>query len=92
MIQKKTAQSATRRTYQQRAIILINEETHELKDFASINSAASFLGTNFSNMQRAAVYNGIIKGWKVYESPKTIRKHILELQEQLAFLESQGIH
>ena len=73
--------------YKRRAIVLINEETGERKDFDSINAAAVFLGTNFSNLQRAALYNGVLNGWRVYESASTIRKHIAELKDQLKTLE-----
>lgn len=75
------------REYKKRAIVLIDQETGERKDFASINGAAAFLGTNFSNTQRAAVYNGVIKGWRVYEDAETIREHIKELERQLEIVE-----
>ena len=71
-----------------KGIILINKDTGERKDFPSVNAAAGFLQTNFSNVQRAAVYNGTWKGWKVYESPDSIRKHISDLENQLKELES----
>ena len=70
-----------------RKIILINEETGEKLQFDSINQAAIRLKTNFSNVQRAAIYNGVYNGWRVYESADTIRKHIVELQEQLKIVE-----
>lgn len=73
--------------YIKREIILINEETNERINFKSLNAAARFLGATFSNVQTAAVYNGIVKGWRVYESPETIRKHIKVLQYQLEYLE-----
>lgn len=73
--------------YKKRAIVLINEETGERKDFDSINAAAVFVGVNFFNLQRAAIYNGTLKGWRVYESASTIRKHIEELKSQLKELE-----
>lgn len=73
--------------YKKRAIVLINEETGERKDFDSINGAAAFVGVNFFNLQRAAMYNGTLKGWRVYESASTIRKHIEELKDQLKALE-----
>lgn len=73
--------------YKKRAIVLINEETGERKDFDSINGAAVFVGVNFFNLQRAAIYNGVLKGWRVYESASAIRKHIEELKDQLKALE-----
>lgn len=73
--------------YTKKSIILINLETGERKDFSSINGAAKFLGCVFRNVQNAALYNGNIKGWKVYEAPETIRKHIEDLEGQLKVLE-----
>lgn len=75
------------REYKRRAVVLINEETGERLDFESINAAAAWLKTNFSNVQRAAVYNGIYNGWRVYESAETIRQHISDLERQLKIVE-----
>lgn len=72
---------------ERKSLVLINEETGERKDFTSITAAATFLKTTFSNVQRAAIYNGTWKGWKVYESPESIKRHIIELEEQLKVLE-----
>lgn len=73
---------------ERKQIILINEASGERKDFKSINAAARFLYCTFMNVQSAALYNGTLKGWRVYESPETIRKHIKDLEEQLKTLES----
>ena len=73
---------------ERRSIVLISEETGERKDFPSINRAAAFLGTTFGNVQRAAIYNGTFHGWKVFESPDSIRQHIKDLENQLKVLES----
>lgn len=70
-----------------KAIVLINEESGERKDFKSINKAAAFLGTNFSNVQRAAVYNGTFNGWRIFEDADTIRQHIKDLEAQLKIVE-----
>lgn len=75
------------RVINKRAIVLINQETGERKDFGSINAAARFLGATFCNIQTQAVYNGVCKGWKVYESPDSIRKHIEDYEAQLKVLE-----
>lgn len=75
------------RVYNQRAIVLINDETGERKNFSSVNAAARFLGVTFCNIQRAALYNGSMYGWRVYESPDAIRKHIADLENQLKVLE-----
>lgn len=73
--------------YVHKAIVAINEETGERKEFSSINSAARELKATFGNVQRAAVYNGSVKGWRIYEDAKTIKAHIAALQEQLKVVE-----
>lgn len=73
--------------YKTREIILINEETGERVQFSSINGAAAFLSTNFFQVQRAALFNGVVKGWRAYESAEAIRKHIEELENQLKIVE-----
>ena len=75
------------KTYNKRSITLINETTGQRQDFDSINSAAKFLGSSFFNVQRAAMYNGIIGEWRVYESASSIRAHIDDLKCQLKVLE-----
>lgn len=75
------------RNYTKKAIVLIHEETGERLDFDSINAAAKRLNTTFFNVQRAALYNGVYDGWRVYESADTIRKHIDDLVCQLKVLE-----
>lgn len=79
--------SRMRKTNNTRSIVLINEETKERKDFSSIYAAARFLGGQFMQIQRAALYNGAVYGWRVYESAESIRQHIRELKEQLAIVE-----
>lgn len=74
--------------YTKRKIILINEQTGERKDFASINAAAGFLGSNFANVQMQAFRNATLRGWRVYEDAETIRQHIKALEEQLKIIES----
>ena len=71
-----------------RGIVLINTESGARKEFKSLNGAARFLGTTFFNVQRAAMYNGMLSGWKVYEDPDSIRKHIADLEAQIKELES----
>ena len=70
-----------------RAIVLINETSGERQNFKSINSAAAFCGVNFAKIQTAALYNGVVKGWRVFEDADTIRRHIAELQGQLRIVE-----
>ena len=80
-----------KRQIKPRGIILINEESGGHKVFESINGAAVFLGTNFANVQRAALYNGMIMGWRVYETPESINEHIKDLMKQLEILKECGI-
>lgn len=72
---------------ERKGIVIINVETGERKDFDSINAAARFLGATFCNIQKAGIYNGVCKGWKVYESADTIRQHIKDLEAQLKIVE-----
>ncbi len=81
----------TRSPYKKRKIIIVNVQSKEIKEFDSINGAASMLGRNFSAIQKAALYNGVVNGWRVYEEPNTIKKHIKELEQQLEQLELLGI-
>lgn len=71
-----------------RAVILINESSRERKEFSSMYAAARFLGAQFLQIQRAALYNGAVAGWRVYESAESIRLHIKDLEEQLKVVES----
>lgn len=72
---------------EKKGIVLINEATGERKDFSSINGAAVFLQTVFANVQRVAMYNGTLRGWRVYYTPETIRRQIRDLEDQLQLLE-----
>lgn len=75
------------RVNKKRTIVLVNEETGERLHFDSINGAARHARTTFAHIQRAAIYNGVANGWRVYEGPETIREHIAELQRQLKVVE-----
>lgn len=66
-----------------KGIVLINQETKERKDFASINSAAAFLGVTFQSIQIAANTNGVRNGWRVYFDEHAIRVQIAALEAQL---------
>ena len=70
-----------------RGIVLINEESGEKKEFSSINSAASFVGTNFANIQMAAFRGGTYNGWRVFENAESIRRHIRDLEAMLKIVE-----
>lgn len=71
-----------------KSIIVVNEATGERKDFKSINTTAMFLGVNFQRVAVTALHNGVIKGWRLFESPEVIRMHIEDLQKQLDILEN----
>lgn len=73
--------------YKRKGIVAINERTGERKDFPSINAAARELMSTFKNIQTAAIYNGNVKGWKIFESADAIRQHIRDLEEQLLIVE-----
>lgn len=75
------------RVFKKRTIVLVNEETGEKLHFDSINGAARFARSTFAHIQRAAIYNGVANGWRVYEGPETIREHIEELKRQLEIVE-----
>lgn len=75
--------------YARKSLVLINVETGERKNMESINAAARFLGSIFRNVQNAALYNGVVKGWRIYEDAKTIKAHIAALQEQLKVVEGK---
>ena len=74
-------------SYTKRGIVLVSEETGAKVEFESINAAARFAGTNFANMQKAAMTGGLVKGWRAFETPETIRRRIESLQETLEILE-----
>jgi hypothetical protein len=71
-----------------RAVIIINESSRERKEFTSMYAAARFLGAQFLQIQRAALYNGAVAGWRVYETADAIRQHIKDLEDQLRVVES----
>lgn len=75
--------------YSRKGIVAINEETGERKDFSSINAAARELSSTFRNIQVAAIYNGNVKGWKIYESAESIKQHIKDLEKQLEIVNNK---
>lgn len=66
-----------------KAIIAVNIESGERRDFSSINEAARFLGVQFQTVQTASYRNGSVKGWRIYPSQESIRRQIELLECQL---------
>lgn len=72
-----------------RGLVLVNNETQEVKLFESVNAAARFLGSNYANVQIAMFrVGGSVSGWKVYESSESILEHIEALRNTLEYVES----
>lgn len=72
-----------------RGLVLVNNETQEVKIFQSVNAAARFLGSNYANIQ-IAMYRigGSVSGWRVYEGSESVREHIEALYNSLEYVES----
>lgn len=70
-----------------RPVVAINPSTGERKEFAGIYEACIFLNTGHANVRQALERNGMCCGWKIYDTPDTIRKRIERLQEQLREME-----
>lgn len=73
---------------QVRKILAVSVETGERKELASLYDCAIFLQTGLSNVAQALNRNGICRGWKLYDSPDTLRARISDLERQLAELEA----
>ena len=70
-----------------RKVIAVNVETGEKREFASAYECAASLGTGHCNALAALDRNGVCCGWKLYDSPESLRKRIEELQRQLEEIE-----
>jgi len=70
-----------------KGIIALNESTGEKRVFKSINEAARSLGAAFQSIQVASIRNGIVRGWRIYDSPEVIREKIASLQSMLDYVE-----
>lgn len=70
-----------------KGVVAISEETGERKDFSSINAAARFCGGTFQSVQLAIIRNGVVKGWRFYETADALRRRIKELERQLKEIE-----
>ena len=72
----------------QRRVIAVNVNTGERKDFHSTYEAATKLRTSTQNIVFTLDRNGTCKGWRLYDTPETIRTRIAELQEKLVEVEN----
>ena len=70
-----------------RALIAINEDTGERREFSGQYAAAKALGVGTSHVQISVMTCTAVKGWKVYDTPDRIRERIKMLEEQIKMLE-----
>ena len=71
-----------------RRVIAINVNTGERKEYGSVYALSKDFKVTIRAAQQAQERNGICCGWRIFDSPERIRKHIEELQEQIKMLES----
>lgn len=71
-----------------REVIAINESTGERKGYGSVYALSKDLNVTIRAAQQAQERNGVCRGWRIYDSPERIRKHIKELEEQIKMLEN----
>lgn len=72
-----------------RGLVLVNNETQEVRKFDSVNAAARFLGSNFANIQVAMFRcGGVCNGWRVYEGSESILERIDALTQELEYVKS----
>lgn len=71
-----------------RKIVAVNVESGKRKEFNRSIDCASFLGVGHANIRQAVERNGSCRGWKLYDSPDTLRARISDLERQLAELEA----
>lgn len=71
-----------------RGIVAISVATGERREFDSASSCAIELRTQHTNVLQALNRNGVCCGWKLYDSPESLRKRIEELQRQLKEIEA----
>lgn len=70
-----------------RAVVAINQNTGEKREFGSAYECARELGTAFQNVTQALDRNGICCGWRLYDSAEYLRGRIAELQKRLKEVE-----
>ena len=71
-----------------RRVIAINVNTGERRGYGSVYAMSKDLKVTIRAAQQAQERNGVCCGWRIYDTPERIRKHIAELQEQIKMLES----
>lgn len=69
-------------------VIAINNETHRRLYFNCVYECAQALGVSNSAVLVAVARNTSVRGWKLYDTPDNIRQRILDLENQITFLEN----
>lgn len=72
---------------QSRRLVAVNVETGERREFGSAYECAIALRAGHAAVLAALDRNGTCCGWKMYDTPETLRKRIDELREQLEEIE-----
>ena len=69
---------------EKRPVIAVDIETGTKKEYDSAYACAKELRVNPTNVLSAALINGgVCKGYRIYDTPETIRKRINELENLL---------
>ena len=63
-----------------RPVIAINEATGERREFGSAYAAGKEFGTNHTHVLISMSMGTAVRGWKVYDTPKNLRKRIGEIE------------
>lgn len=71
-----------------REVTAVSVETGEKRVYATLYQAAKGLGTSAQNVMQAISRGGACCGWKLYDSPATIKANIAELQNLLKEVEA----
>lgn len=71
-----------------RRIIAINPETGERVIYKSAYDLAKQAGVSSATVFQSLDRGGAVLGWKVYDTPETIREKIRELEERIKMLEA----
>lgn len=71
-----------------RKITAVSLETGEKKVYASLYQAAKALGTSAQNVMQAISRGGACCGWRLYDSPETIKAKIAEMENLLKEVEA----
>lgn len=71
-----------------RKVVAVSIETGERREFGSAYECAIAIHTGHAAVLAALDRNGTCCGWRMYDTPDTLRKRIEELQRQLAEIEA----